>query len=99
MLITVPKITDPKQALAQNKLLFAIKEKESQEKVFEMIYNSMFGLRFINYRADPTAPKERYMDIDIDLNKSTDMLFVVMHDSRIYVSVGGLSFVDIVYSG
>lgn len=100
VMINVPKITDPKMMMAQNRLLFTIHEKGTDEKAFQMIYNSMFGVRFINHRADPQgAARERYLDIDIDLSKATDALFVIMHDSRIYVSVGGLSFVDIIYSG
>ena len=98
-LINVPKTTDRLMMLSQNKLRFVIKEKQSKEVAFEMIFNSMFGLRFINHRADALRPKERYIDIDIDLNKSTDMIFVILHDKRIYVSIGGLSFADIVYSG
>ena len=98
--INVPRITDPYMMMAQNRLLFTIHEKGTDEKAFQMIYNSMFGVRFINYRADLNGvTRERYLDIDIDLNKATDAIFVIMHDSRIYVSVGGLSFVDIIYSG
>ena len=39
------------------------------------------------------------MDIDLDLNRSTDKLFVIIHDEKLFVSSGGLSFVDIIYTG
>ena len=39
------------------------------------------------------------MDIDLDLSRLTDKLFLVMHDQRMYVTSGGLSFVDIIYAG
>ena len=39
------------------------------------------------------------MDIDLDLSRLTDKIFLVMHDQKIYVTSGGLSFVDIIYAG
>ena len=38
------------------------------------------------------------MDLDLDLNRITDKIFLVMNDQRLYVTAGGLSFVDIVYA-
>ena len=29
----------------------------------------------------------------------TDKIFIVLHESKIYITSGGLSFVDIIYAG
>ena len=84
-----------------------MKRKHTEEVVFEIVYNSFFGVRFINHLGsspsnnidDDDEPQQTYMDIDLDLSRLTDKLFLVMHDQRMYVTSGGLSFVDIIYAG
>ena len=38
------------------------------------------------------------MDVDLNLESGGEKIFIVISDERIYVSAGGLSFVDILYS-
>ena len=64
-----------------------------------MIFSSFFGVRFVNHLSSQDEPTEFYLDIDLDLNRSTDKLFVIIHDEKLFVSSGGLSFVDIIYTG
>ena len=72
---------------------------------FEMIFSSFFGVRFVNYRpgsqsgASIVEPEELYLDIDLDMHKATDKIFLVLHERRFCVMSGGLSFADIIYSG
>ena len=75
---------------------------KTQDKVaFELIFSSIFGVRFINhYGVESGAPPlDVYLDIDLDLQKVTDKLFLIFQDDKIYVTSGGLSFVDIIYVG
>ena len=37
--------------------------------------------------------------MDLDLQRMTDKIFLVIHQQKIYVTSGGLSFVDIIYAG
>ena len=37
--------------------------------------------------------------MDLDIQRTSDKIFLTMHDDSIYISVGGLSFADVVYSG
>jgi len=66
-----------------------------------MVFSSMFGVRFINHQArqDLSKPEDVYLDIDLDLQRMTDKIFLVIHEQKIYVMSGGLSFVDIIYAG
>ena len=65
-----------------------------------MIFSSFFGVRFINhYTQNESKPEDVYLDIDLDLQKITDKIFLVFHDEKVYVTSGGLSFVDIIYTG
>ena len=66
--------------------------------VFEVIFNSFFGVHFINHRTDH-GTTSTYLDVDLDIQRTSDKIFLTIHDDNIYVSVGGLSFVDVVYSG
>lgn len=66
-----------------------------------MIFSGQFGVRFINNYAtkEGDAAEEVYLDIDLDLQKVTDKIFLVFHDDKVFVTSGGLSFVDIIYVG
>ena len=64
-----------------------------------MVFSSFFGVRFINYLSNQDEPQETYLDIDLDLNRSTDKLFLIIHDEKLFITSSGLSFVDIIYSG
>ena len=37
--------------------------------------------------------------MDLDIQRTSDKIFLTIHDGSIFVSVGGLSFADVVYSG
>ena len=37
--------------------------------------------------------------MDLDIQRTSDKIFLTIHDGSIYISVGGLSFADVVYSG
>ena len=37
--------------------------------------------------------------MDLDIQRTSDKIFLTIHDGNIFVSVGGLSFADVVYSG
>ena len=66
--------------------------------VFEVIFNSFFGVHFVNHRTE-YGPQSTYLDVDLDIQRTSDKIFLTIHDGSIYVSVGGLSFADVVYSG
>ena len=63
-----------------------------------MIFNSFFGVHFVNHRTE-YGPQSTYLDVDLDIQRTSDKIFLTIHDGNIYVSVGGLSFADVVYSG
>ena len=52
----------------------------------------------MNHLSHDEDPQQAYLDIDLDLSRVTDKIFLVMHDHRLYVTAGGLSFVDIIYA-
>jgi len=64
-----------------------------------MMFNSFFGVRFVNHLSNMEEPHEVYRDIDLELYVKTDKFFVVIHDEKLYVTSNGLSFVDIIYAG
>ena len=37
--------------------------------------------------------------MDLDLQKVSDKIFLIFHDNKVFVTSGGLSFVDIIYVG
>ena len=39
------------------------------------------------------------MDIELDLNRSTDKIFLIIHEEKLFVTSSGLSFTDIIYTG
>lgn len=87
-----------------------MKSRIDDSPAFEMIFSGFFGVRFINYYAqsadegsagsgNPKKPQEAYLDIDLDLQRVTDKIFLVFHENKVFVTSGGLSFVDIIYIG
>lgn len=76
-----------------------MKSHRTDEICFEMVFSSFFGVRFINYLSNQDEPQETYLDIDLDLNRSTDKLFLIIHDEKLFITSSGLSFVDIIYAG
>ena len=74
---------------------------------FEMIFSGFFGVRFLNYYASSSkennnskaSAQEAYLDVDLDLQKVSDKIFLIFHDEKVFVTSGGLSFVDIIYVG
>ena len=67
-----------------------------------MIFSGFFGVRFLNYYAtssDNKSAQEAYLDVDLDLQKVSDKIFLIFHDDKVFVTSGGLSFVDIIYVG
>ena len=99
--IHVPK--EPPGPNTQYKLKFALRHKITQRLAFEMIFNSFFGVHFINHHAfsetQDHIPEEIYLDVDLDIQRTSDKIFLTMHDEKIYISVGGLSFADVIYTG
>ena len=63
-----------------------------------MSYNAFFGVKFTNHLTQEQDAQQTYLDIDLDLSRVTDKIFLVIHDQRLYLTAGGLSFVDIIYA-
>lgn len=84
-----------------SRMSFAVRNKEDDSIAFEMAFSSIFGVRFINHLANESdsQPEDVYLDLDLDLQRMTDKIFVVLYDGKIYITSGGLSFVDIIYAG
>ena len=61
----------------------------------EFVFNSDFGLRIINHATNKNS--DHYLDIDLDFKKTVKILFLVLHNNKIYITVNGLSFADIIY--
>ena len=70
-----------------------------------MIFSGFFGVRFLNYYTSSSkenskaSAQEAYLDVDLDLQKVSDKIFLIFHDDKVFVTSGGLSFVDIIYVG
>ena len=67
-----------------------------------MIFSGFFGVRFLNYyttKSNIESVQEAYLDVDLDLQKVSDKIFLIFHDDKVFVTSGGLSFVDIIYVG
>lgn len=75
-----------------------MKNKNTGAKALEVFINQFFGVRFINY-LNGAITEDQYMDIDLDLQKVTDNIFLVAHNGEIFITSGGLSFADIIYVG
>ena len=72
----------------------------TDEIMLELIFNQFFGVRIINYkssRSDEEVGKEHFIDVDLNLKDSKNKIFITIHDFQVYISVGGLSFSDIIY--
>ena len=90
----------------QSRLRFTVKSQDRQIPAFEMIFSGFFGVRFLNYYASSSkdnsskaSAQEAYLDVDLDLQKVSDKIFLIFHDEKVFVTSGGLSFVDIIYVG
>ena len=60
-------------------------------------------MRILNYRAPGLKEDELYaeefLDIDLNLQNSANKIFLIFLRSKLYISVGGLAFSDIIYAG
>lgn len=68
-----------------------------ERPLIEFIFNSDFGLRIINNTKNDGKKRDFYLDIDLDFYKITKQLFLVFHEAKVYISVNGLSFSDIIF--
>lgn len=57
------------------------------------IFNSKFGVIISRKNLE-----DIYLDVELPLSRSTN-LYIISNNKRIFISVGGLTYVDIIYKG
>jgi len=80
------------------RLGFKVRRRDTDDVCFELIYNAFFGIQFMNHLSNDEDPQHVYLDIDLDLSRVTDKMFLIIHDQRLYITAGGLSFIDIIFA-
>ncbi len=59
----------------------------------KFIFNKEYGLRIIN------GVDDKYLDIDLQLGTLTSRIYITTCKQKVYISVNGLHYSDIVYQG
>ena len=83
--------------------MFSLKDVNTGNAKLVFIYNQFFGVRIINYAAsneEESRMTDDLLDINLDLMSGRNKIFITQHNNgkKIYISVGGLAFNDIIYS-
>lgn len=79
------------------KLKFAVEDKHGKS-MLDVVFNSDFGLRVINHTVKSPNKHDHYVDVDLDFRRSTKRMFLILHEGRIYLTVNGLSFADVIFT-
>ena len=74
-----------------SKLKFSIVNTFNNDEVLKFIFNKEYGLRIINGEDD------KYFDIDLQLGTLTSKIYITTCKQKIYISVNGLHYSDIIY--